>query len=231
MRLQRSSQWNRRTSRIRRDALPRIIARPLATSQDQSVQPRYAATWRGVMQVGLLRSHGRLLRPISACDRMKLQTFFDAAHLLICCETRWAGRDMPVGLLIVSRTSTRLGACRRRTRSSLTRQIMQKKVVPMFHVPDVRQTVDWYRDIGFEVTVTYDDNAGGLSFAHGVVRSGRSDVQLGRPPQFPSPSRSRLVRVHRGRRQSLRPNQGSRRDRRRVRTTCSTACARSSSAT
>ena len=35
------------------------------------------------MQVGLLRSHGRLLRIISACDRMKLQTFFDAAHLLM----------------------------------------------------------------------------------------------------------------------------------------------------
>ena len=33
--------------------------------------------------------------------RMKLQTFFDAAHLLICCEPRWAGRDMPVGRLIV----------------------------------------------------------------------------------------------------------------------------------
>ena len=81
------------------------IVRPLATSQDQSVQPRYAATWRGVMQVGLLRSHGRLLRPISACDRMKLQTFFDAAHLLICCDPRWAGLDMPVGLLIVRRSS------------------------------------------------------------------------------------------------------------------------------
>jgi hypothetical protein len=56
------------------------------------------------MQVGLLKSHGRLLRPISACDRMKLQTFFDAARLLICCEPRWAGRDMPVGLLIVIRS-------------------------------------------------------------------------------------------------------------------------------
>jgi catechol 2,3-dioxygenase-like lactoylglutathione lyase family enzyme len=42
---------------------------------------------------------------------------------------------------------------------------MPKKVVPMFHVPDVRRTVDWYRDIGFDVTVTYDDNAGGQSFA------------------------------------------------------------------
>jgi uncharacterized glyoxalase superfamily protein PhnB len=42
---------------------------------------------------------------------------------------------------------------------------VKKTIVPMFHVPDVRQTVDWYRDIGFDVTVTYDDNAGGLSFA------------------------------------------------------------------
>lgn len=42
---------------------------------------------------------------------------------------------------------------------------MQKKVVPMFHVPDVRRTVEWYRDIGFDVTATYDDNADGLSFA------------------------------------------------------------------
>ena len=42
---------------------------------------------------------------------------------------------------------------------------MQKKVVPMFHVPDVRQTVDWYRAIGFEVTVTDADHCDGLSFA------------------------------------------------------------------
>jgi hypothetical protein len=83
------------------------VTKHCATSQDQSVQPRYAATWRRVMQVGLLRSHGRLLRPISACGRMKLQTFFDAARLLICCEPRWAGRDMPVGLLIVMPTSIR----------------------------------------------------------------------------------------------------------------------------
>jgi hypothetical protein len=53
---------------------------------------------------------------------------------------------------------------------------MQKKVVPMFHVPDVRQTVDWYRDIGFDVTVTYDDNAGGLSFA--MVSFGAGEVMF-----------------------------------------------------
>ncbi len=42
---------------------------------------------------------------------------------------------------------------------------MQKKVVPMFHVPDVRKTVDWYRDIGFAVIATFGDNDGGVSFA------------------------------------------------------------------
>src|SRR5262252_6606300 len=53
---------------------------------------------------------------------------------------------------------------------------MQKKVVPMFHVPDVRRTVDWYRDIGFDVTVTYDDNRGGLSFA--IVSFGAGEVMF-----------------------------------------------------
>ena len=37
---------------------------------------------------------------------------------------------------------------------------MQKKVAPMLHVPDVRRTVEWYRDIGFDVTATYDNNEG-----------------------------------------------------------------------
>jgi len=46
----------------------------------------------------------------------------------------------------------------------------------MFHVPDVRRTVDWYRDIGFEVTVTYGDNSGGLSFA--MVSFGAGEVML-----------------------------------------------------
>jgi len=53
---------------------------------------------------------------------------------------------------------------------------MQKKVVPMFHVSDVRQTVDWYRNIGFDVTVTYDDHAGGLSFA--MVSFGTGEVMF-----------------------------------------------------
>lgn len=42
---------------------------------------------------------------------------------------------------------------------------MQKNVTPMFHVPDVRQTVDWYREIGFTELESYDDGRGGLSFA------------------------------------------------------------------
>ena len=53
---------------------------------------------------------------------------------------------------------------------------MQKKIVPMFHVPDVRRTIDWYRDIGFDVTVTYGDNAGGLSFA--IVSFGAAEVMF-----------------------------------------------------
>jgi hypothetical protein len=53
---------------------------------------------------------------------------------------------------------------------------MQKKVVPMFHVPDVRRTVDRYRDIGFDVTVTYEDNRGGLSFA--MVSFGTGEVMF-----------------------------------------------------
>jgi len=53
---------------------------------------------------------------------------------------------------------------------------MQKKVVPMLHVPDVRRTVDWYRDIGFAVTVTYDDARDGLSFA--IVSFGTGEVMF-----------------------------------------------------
>ena len=59
---------------------------------------------------------------------------------------------------------------------------MQKKVVPMFHVPDVRRTIDWYRDVGFDITVTYDDSQGGLSFA--MVSFGTGEVMFssgGRP--------------------------------------------------
>jgi uncharacterized glyoxalase superfamily protein PhnB len=53
---------------------------------------------------------------------------------------------------------------------------MKKKVVPMLHVPDVGRTVDWYRDIGFDVTVTYDDPGGGSSFA--LVSFGTGEVMF-----------------------------------------------------
>ena len=53
---------------------------------------------------------------------------------------------------------------------------MAKKVVPMFHVPDVRKTVDWYRELGFDVTVTYDDGGEGLSFA--MVAFGSGEVMF-----------------------------------------------------
>lgn len=42
---------------------------------------------------------------------------------------------------------------------------MKRKVTPMIHVPDVRQTVDWYKGVGFEVVNLYDDGCGDLSFA------------------------------------------------------------------
>lgn len=46
------------------------------------------------------------------------------------------------------------------------------RAVPMIHVPDVRATVDWYKDIGFTVNYTYDDGGDGLSFASLLFGSG-----------------------------------------------------------
>lgn len=52
-----------------------------------------------------------------------------------------------------------------------------KKVTPMIHVPDVRATVDWYEQIGFEVRSTYGDGAAtGLSFA--IIKFGASEVMF-----------------------------------------------------
>lgn len=53
---------------------------------------------------------------------------------------------------------------------------MQQKVVPMFHVPDVRRTVDWYTGIGFEVQDAYGDGGDGLSFA--IVAFGAGEVMF-----------------------------------------------------
>ena len=54
----------------------------------------------------------------------------------------------------------------------------------MFHVPDVRKTVDWYRNIGFDVTATYDDGGEGLSFA--MVRFGAGEVMFSSGGQLSS---------------------------------------------
>ena len=54
---------------------------------------------------------------------------------------------------------------------------MEKRAVPMIHVPDVRATVEWYKSIGFEVVATYADETGeGLSF--GIVSFGSSQVMF-----------------------------------------------------
>lgn len=59
---------------------------------------------------------------------------------------------------------------------------MREKAVPMIHVPDVRASVDWYKEIGFTVIDTYDNGDDGLSFA--ILSFGSSEVmfnQGGRP--------------------------------------------------
>lgn len=54
---------------------------------------------------------------------------------------------------------------------------MSKRVVPMIHVPDVRATVDWYQQIGFNIDATYGDETGeGSSFA--VVSFGETGVMF-----------------------------------------------------
>lgn len=75
---------------------------------------------------------------------------------------------------------------------------MQKKVVPMFHVPDVRRTVEWYRDVGFEVTSTYGNDGDGLSFA--IVSFGGGEVMFssGGAAQLEASPRGRSLRVRRG---------------------------------
>ena len=53
---------------------------------------------------------------------------------------------------------------------------MNKKVVPMIHVPDVRATVDWYESIGFNVIAAYGNESDGLSFA--IVSFGDGEVMF-----------------------------------------------------
>lgn len=70
---------------------------------------------------------------------------------------------------------------------------MEKKVVPMIHVPDVRATVEWYRGIGFTVVDTYDDGGDGLSFA--ILSFGNSRVMFNQGGQSSS-SRRREVDLY-----------------------------------
>ena len=74
---------------------------------------------------------------------------------------------------------------------------MKETVTPMIHVPDVRATVDWYRNIGFEVTDTYDDGGDdgddGLSFA--IISFGASQVMFNSGGQ-PSSHRRREVDLY-----------------------------------
>jgi hypothetical protein len=58
---------------------------------------------------------------------------------------------------------------------------MIERVVPMIHVPDVRATAEWYRDIGFTVTGTHEDD-GEMTWAS--LSLGTTEIMLdtgGRP--------------------------------------------------
>ena len=70
---------------------------------------------------------------------------------------------------------------------------MTEAVTPMIHGPDVRATVDWYRNIGFEATDTYDDGGDGLSFA--ILSFGASRVMFNSGGQ-PSSQRRREVDLY-----------------------------------
>jgi uncharacterized glyoxalase superfamily protein PhnB len=70
---------------------------------------------------------------------------------------------------------------------------MAEKVAPMIHVPDVRATVDWYRDIGFTVIDTYSDNGEGLSWA--MLSFGSSQVMFNEGGQ-PSTQHRREVDLY-----------------------------------
>ena len=54
---------------------------------------------------------------------------------------------------------------------------MSKNVVPMIHVPDVRATVEWYRNIGFEVVATYGDGTG-ENFSFAIMSFGATKVMF-----------------------------------------------------
>lgn len=71
---------------------------------------------------------------------------------------------------------------------------MAKRVVPMIHVADVRATVDWYRQIGFDVVATYgNESDDGFSFA--IVAFGETQVMFNQDGK-PSDERRREVDLY-----------------------------------
>jgi catechol 2,3-dioxygenase-like lactoylglutathione lyase family enzyme len=70
---------------------------------------------------------------------------------------------------------------------------MAEKMVPMIHVPDVRATVDWYRDIGFTLVAHYGNDGEGLSFA--MLSFGSGEVMFNQGG-WPSTSHRREVDLY-----------------------------------
>lgn len=54
---------------------------------------------------------------------------------------------------------------------------MEKRVTPMIHVPDVRATVEWYKNIGFDVVSTYGDGTGD-NFSFAILSFGATKVMF-----------------------------------------------------
>ena len=52
---------------------------------------------------------------------------------------------------------------------------MARKVVPMIHVLDVQATVEWYKDVGFTVISTFDDD-GEMNWA--LLSLGDSEIMF-----------------------------------------------------
>jgi hypothetical protein len=64
----------------------------------------------------------------------------------------------------------------------------------MIHVPDVRATVEWYRQIGFEVVATYGDETG-ENFSFAMMKFGETSVMFNTGGK-PSDARRREVDLY-----------------------------------
>lgn len=70
---------------------------------------------------------------------------------------------------------------------------MPDRVVPMIHVPDVKATAEWYKEIGFSIDDTYGEDGEGLSFA--ILSFGESQLMFNCGGQ-PSSARRREVDLY-----------------------------------